>query len=98
MFTGIVTDQGEVLAVQREGDLRARIGTAYDVDRLDRRGPAPRRGGSARAAAAPARTARGPGAVLAAPREGALRARIGTAYDVDRLDIGASVACDGVCL
>ena len=35
MFTGIVTDQGEVLAVQREGDLRARIGTAYDVDRLD---------------------------------------------------------------
>ena len=35
MFTGIVTDQGEVLSVEREGDLRARIGTAYDVDRVD---------------------------------------------------------------
>jgi riboflavin synthase len=35
MFTGIVTDQGEILATQQEGDLRARIATAYDVDRLD---------------------------------------------------------------
>lgn len=35
MFTGIVTDQGEILATQAEGDLRARIATAYDVDRLD---------------------------------------------------------------
>ena len=35
MFTGIVTDQGEVLAVTREGDLRARLSTAYDVERLD---------------------------------------------------------------
>jgi len=35
MFTGIVTDQGEVLSVEREGDLRARIGTHYDVDRVD---------------------------------------------------------------
>ena len=35
MFTGIVTDQGEILAVQREGDLRARIATTYDVDRID---------------------------------------------------------------
>ena len=35
MFTGIVTDQGEILSVEREGDLRARIGTGYDVDRID---------------------------------------------------------------
>jgi riboflavin synthase len=35
MFTGIVTDQGEILSLAQEGDLRARIGTAYDVDRLD---------------------------------------------------------------
>ena len=35
MFTGIVTDQGEVLSVEREGDLRARIGTNYDPDRID---------------------------------------------------------------
>jgi len=35
MFTGIVTDQGEILAVQQEGDLRARIGTSYDVEGLD---------------------------------------------------------------
>jgi riboflavin synthase len=35
MFTGIVTDQGEILAVQREGDLRARVATHYDVDRID---------------------------------------------------------------
>lgn len=35
MFTGIVTDQGEILDLRQEGDLRARIGTSYDVDRLD---------------------------------------------------------------
>lgn len=35
MFTGIVTDRGEVLALDQEGDLRARIGTAYDVGTLD---------------------------------------------------------------
>ncbi len=29
---------------------------------------------------------------------GDLRARIATRYDVDRIDIGASIACDGVCL
>lgn len=29
---------------------------------------------------------------------GDLRARIATGYDVDRIDIGASIACDGVCL
>ncbi len=31
MFTGIITDIGEVLEVERRGDLRARIGTGYDV-------------------------------------------------------------------
>lgn len=35
MFTGIVTDIGEVLEVKRDGDLRARIGTSYDVVRID---------------------------------------------------------------
>ena len=35
MFTGIVTDQGEILAVRQEGDLCARIGTSYDVEGLD---------------------------------------------------------------
>ncbi|MEM6740735.1 MAG: riboflavin synthase [Pseudomonadota bacterium] len=32
MFTGIVTDMGKVRAVEKRGDLRARIGTAYDID------------------------------------------------------------------
>lgn len=31
MFTGIITDIGEVLEIERRGDIRARIGTAYDV-------------------------------------------------------------------
>lgn len=35
MFTGIVTDVGRVLEVRQEGDLRARIGTAYDVAGID---------------------------------------------------------------
>ena len=35
MFTGIVTDIGEVLETERRGDLRARIGTGYDVDGID---------------------------------------------------------------
>ena len=35
MFTGIVTDIGEVLELEQRGDLRARIGTAYDVAGLD---------------------------------------------------------------
>ena len=34
MFTGIVTDVGQVREVERRGDLRARIGTAHDVDRI----------------------------------------------------------------
>lgn len=35
MFTGIVTDMGEVLTLEMAGDLRARIATAYDVARID---------------------------------------------------------------
>ncbi len=35
MFTGIITDQGRVLELEKRGDLRARIGTHYDVDGID---------------------------------------------------------------
>ena len=35
MFTGIVTDIGEVLTVETRGDLRARIGTSYDISGID---------------------------------------------------------------
>lgn len=35
MFTGIITDVGEVLETEQRGDLRARIGTSYDVDTID---------------------------------------------------------------
>ncbi len=35
MFTGIITDMGEVLELEKRGDLRARIGTAYDVAGID---------------------------------------------------------------
>jgi len=35
MFTGIVSDMGEVLSLKQEGDLRARIGTSYDVAGID---------------------------------------------------------------
>ena len=35
MFTGIVTDIGRVLDLKQEGDLRARIGCAYDVGGID---------------------------------------------------------------
>lgn len=35
MFTGIVTDMGEVMALDQQGDLRARIGTLYDTSRID---------------------------------------------------------------
>lgn len=38
------------------------------------------------------------GDVLELDQKGDLRARIGTRYDVDGIDIGASIACDGVCL
>lgn len=35
MFTGIITDMGQVLALDQRGDLSARIGTAYDVAGID---------------------------------------------------------------
>lgn len=35
MFTGIVTDVGEILALEQRGDLRARIATAYAVESVD---------------------------------------------------------------
>ena len=35
MFTGIVTDIGRVLELEQRGDLRARIGTGYDVAGID---------------------------------------------------------------
>jgi len=35
MFTGIITDIGEALEVEQRGDLRVRIGTAFDVDGID---------------------------------------------------------------
>ena len=38
------------------------------------------------------------GHVLELEQRGDLRARIGTRYDVTGIDIGASIACDGVCL
>jgi riboflavin synthase len=38
------------------------------------------------------------GTVLEVEQKGDLRARIGTRYDVAGIDIGASIACDGVCL
>lgn len=35
MFTGIITDIGEVKALEHKGDLRARIGTRYDTSGID---------------------------------------------------------------
>ena len=35
MFTGIITDQGEIRALEQRGDLRARIGCGYDMSRVD---------------------------------------------------------------
>ena len=35
MFTGIITDIGKILELEQRGDLRARIGTAYDIDGID---------------------------------------------------------------
>ncbi|MCG7575127.1 riboflavin synthase [Phaeobacter sp. CNT1-3] len=35
MFTGIVTDLGTILELEKRGDLRARIQTAYDLDSVD---------------------------------------------------------------
>jgi riboflavin synthase len=38
------------------------------------------------------------GTVLEAEQRGDLRARIATSYDINGIDIGASIACNGVCL
>jgi riboflavin synthase len=38
------------------------------------------------------------GRIVALDQRGDLRARIATRYDVAGIDIGASIACDGVCL
>jgi len=38
------------------------------------------------------------GRVLSVEQRGDLRARIATSYDVEGIEIGASIACDGVCL
>lgn len=38
------------------------------------------------------------GRVLEVDQRGDLRARIASSYDADGIDIGASIACDGVCL
>ena len=35
MFTGIVTDVGRIERIERRGDLRARIATAYDTTTID---------------------------------------------------------------
>ncbi|MBU2983600.1 riboflavin synthase [Lentibacter algarum] len=35
MFTGIITDIGEISELEQRGDLRARIATAYDTDSID---------------------------------------------------------------
>jgi riboflavin synthase len=35
MFTGIITDIGEVLEIERRGDTRLRIGCGYDLDTID---------------------------------------------------------------
>jgi riboflavin synthase len=35
MFTGIITDIGHVHALEKRGDLRARIGTSYDTSGID---------------------------------------------------------------
>lgn len=35
MFTGIITDLGEIIELEQRGDLRARIGTSYDMSTVD---------------------------------------------------------------
>lgn len=35
MFTGIVTDIGEVIGLEKQGDLKARIATSYPVETID---------------------------------------------------------------
>lgn len=38
------------------------------------------------------------GAIAAASRQGDLRVEVSTSYDVDTIDLGASISCSGVCL
>ncbi|HMB12434.1 MAG TPA: riboflavin synthase, partial [Roseovarius sp.] len=38
------------------------------------------------------------GHIRAVEQRGDMRARIGTGYDTAKIEIGASIACDGVCL
>jgi riboflavin synthase len=38
------------------------------------------------------------GTIAAASRQGDLRVEVSTAYDVDTIDLGASISCSGVCL
>ena len=40
MFTGIVTDIGEVIDLELRGDLKARIKTRYDTNTIDEIGRA----------------------------------------------------------
>lgn len=35
MFTGIITDVGEIIELEQRGDLRARIKTSYDTSNID---------------------------------------------------------------
>lgn len=35
MFTGIITDIGQILSLEQQGDLKARIGTDYESDGID---------------------------------------------------------------
>jgi riboflavin synthase len=35
MFTGIITDVGRIIGVERRGDLRLRVGTAYETGSID---------------------------------------------------------------
>src|SRR3546814_459194 len=35
MFTGIITDIGRIEAIEQRGDLRARIGSGYDMAKID---------------------------------------------------------------
>ena len=38
------------------------------------------------------------GTILSLEQKGDLTARIGTQYDPNTIDIGASIACNGICL
>ena len=35
MFTGIITDLGEIIELEQRGDLRARVSTSYDTEGID---------------------------------------------------------------